>query len=36
VTRGLFASVSALANAIYLALMAPAHLFRLTDEGTSR
>jgi hypothetical protein len=31
-----FAAMSALANAIFLALMAPAGFVRLTDEGTSR
>jgi len=36
VTRRLFDSVSALANAVYLALMSDAGFVRLTDEGTYR
>ena len=35
-TRRLFDSVSALANAIFAALMADAGFVRLTDEGTYR
>jgi hypothetical protein len=36
VTRRLFGAVSALANAIFLALMSDAGFVRLTDEGTYR